>query len=150
MGQKGISLIALIVTIIVIIILASIAIGGSFKTPTQATYARFCNDVDRVQEAIQVSFLSRKEKEIFKANKMSNEEIYTYIACGETASTDTKRINNELAVGIEQSDRIDITLPSYGTRKWYVGLTTGNAYLSPGFEYEGNLYVNATVMESEK
>ena len=52
-NERGISLIALIITIIVIIILAAIVIGGVFKTPNDAKFANFCQEYDRVQTAIQ-------------------------------------------------------------------------------------------------
>ena len=50
--SKGITLIALIITIIVIIILAAIVIGGVFNTPKQASYAKFCSDIATAQEAV--------------------------------------------------------------------------------------------------
>jgi type II secretory pathway pseudopilin PulG len=50
--QKGISLIALIITIIVIIILAAIVIGVAVKTPEKASLAKFSNDLTEIQQAV--------------------------------------------------------------------------------------------------
>ena len=58
-SNKGISLIALIITIIVIIILAAIVIGGVFNTPSQAKFSRWCNDVGSVQDAVVTAHGSR-------------------------------------------------------------------------------------------
>jgi type II secretory pathway pseudopilin PulG len=50
--QKGISLIALIITIIVIIILAAIILGVAVKTPEKASLAKFSNDITEIQQAV--------------------------------------------------------------------------------------------------
>ena len=52
--NKGISLIALIITIIVIIILAAIVVGGSLNTPERANWAKFTSDYSNIQEAINI------------------------------------------------------------------------------------------------
>jgi Tfp pilus assembly major pilin PilA len=52
--QKGISLIALIITIIVIIILAAIVIGVALNTPENANRAKFASDISEVQHAVKV------------------------------------------------------------------------------------------------
>jgi type II secretory pathway pseudopilin PulG len=51
-NQKGISLIALIITIIVIIILAAIVISSAVNTPEQANWAKFCGNYAEIQSAI--------------------------------------------------------------------------------------------------
>lgn len=140
--QEGISLVALIVTIIVIIILSAISIGGSFNTSDKARYAKFCSDLDNVEQSVGVSFLSEKKKQYLSSKKLENTEIYTYVACGNTTSGNTKTVNGEPAVLIENNptSRLDMELPDYGDRKWYVGTETGNVYLIPGFEYENLQY----------
>ena len=57
-NSKGISLIALIITIIVIIILAAIVIGGVFNTPNDAKFANFCQQYDELQTQIQLKYYS--------------------------------------------------------------------------------------------
>jgi type II secretory pathway pseudopilin PulG len=51
-NQKGISMIALIITIIVIIILAAIVIGSAVNTPEQANWAKFCGNYAEIQSAV--------------------------------------------------------------------------------------------------
>jgi type II secretory pathway pseudopilin PulG len=51
-NQKGISLIALIITIIVIIILAAIVIGSAVRTPESANWAKFCGNYSEIQSAV--------------------------------------------------------------------------------------------------
>jgi hypothetical protein len=51
-NQKGISLIALIITIIVIIILAAIVISSAVRTPESANWAKFCGNYSEIQSAI--------------------------------------------------------------------------------------------------
>ncbi len=51
-NQKGISLIALIITIIVIIILAAIVIGSAVTTPEQANWAKFCGNYAEIQSSV--------------------------------------------------------------------------------------------------
>jgi hypothetical protein len=51
-NQKGISLIALIITIIVIIILAAIVISSAVKTPESANWAKFCGNYSEIQSAV--------------------------------------------------------------------------------------------------
>jgi type II secretory pathway pseudopilin PulG len=51
-NQKGISLIALIITIIVIIILAAIVISSAVRTPESANWAKFCGNYAEIQSAI--------------------------------------------------------------------------------------------------
>lgn len=140
--QQGISLVALIVTIIVIIILSAISIGGSFNTPDKARYAKFCNDLDNVEQSVGVGFLNEKKKQYLSSKKLENAEIYTYVACGNTTSSNTKTVNGETVVLIENNptSRLEMELPDYGDRKWYVGTETGSVYLIPGFEYENLQY----------
>ncbi|MBQ9266706.1 MAG: hypothetical protein IJ217_00205 [Clostridia bacterium] len=84
-NQKGISLIALIITIIVIIILAAIVIGGVFNTPSDAKFANFCQEYDRVQTAIQLKYY-----ELYQ--KYATNTVATYVPTHFT-------IYNEVATG---------------------------------------------------
>jgi type II secretory pathway pseudopilin PulG len=52
--EKGISLIALIITIIVIIILASIVIGAALGTPESAEKAKFLGNLSQIKESISI------------------------------------------------------------------------------------------------
>ncbi len=52
--EKGISLIALIITIIVIIILAAIVLGVATSTPESAGKAKFFGDISQIKEAVSI------------------------------------------------------------------------------------------------
>lgn len=54
MNQKGISLVALVITIIVIILLATITMTASTKSVDQATEVKFKNDLTEVVTALEV------------------------------------------------------------------------------------------------
>ncbi len=138
MKQKGISLIALIITIIVIIILAAITINGVSGILERSRYAKFCADLDAIQEAVSQAYGTAVLEEAKKSGEKKNsEQIYKELAGGdETIYRDIKlyQITNEIGLGIK--------LPTYGTNKWYLDPQTGNVYLLYGFEYNGKLYRN--------
>jgi hypothetical protein len=81
-NQKGISLIALIITIIVIIILAAIVISSAVTTPEQANWAKFCGNYAEIQSAV-----STKSAEVYGdimldplvTTKPSLSQVRTYI-----------------------------------------------------------------------
>ena len=52
MGNKGISLITVIVTIIVIIILSAIALYSGFGTPEQARLSSFMDAIDNIRNEV--------------------------------------------------------------------------------------------------
>jgi type II secretory pathway pseudopilin PulG len=54
MMEKGISLLALIITIIVIIILAAIVIGSATETPEKAREAKIVSDYTEIKKAVAV------------------------------------------------------------------------------------------------
>ena len=90
-SQKGISLIALIITIIVIIILAAIVIGGVFNTPNDAKFANFCQEYDRVQTAVKINFYNLYQKYALQ-NSVYLPNIYgmyNEVATGDPASDST-------------------------------------------------------------
>ena len=90
---SGISLIALIITIIVIIILAAIVIGGVFNTPRQASFARFCSDMERIQDSVRVAYGNRAIAVATDTSKVgtTNAMMYKWVAQNnENASTTTK------------------------------------------------------------
>ena len=67
--KKGISLIALIITIIVIIILAAITINGVSGILERSRYAKFCADLDAVQEAVNQAYGTAVLEEAKKARR---------------------------------------------------------------------------------
>ncbi len=61
-NRKGISLVALIITIIVLIILVSAIMISGVKTPANAQLAVFYNNVTTIQDAINMKMLENMQK----------------------------------------------------------------------------------------
>lgn len=85
--QSGISLISLIVTIITIIILASIVIFNGLKTPDQAQFAKFAQEISDIQEHVEAQYNMRHGQLIRQGSSATDTEIYTWIAAGEAATS---------------------------------------------------------------
>ena len=60
--KKGISLVALIITIIVLIILTSVVVFNMDGPLEEATYAKFANDVSVIQESITMNLLDNEAR----------------------------------------------------------------------------------------
>ena len=60
--KKGISLVALIITIIVLIILTSVVVLNTQGPLEEATYAKFANDVSVIQESITMNLLDNEAR----------------------------------------------------------------------------------------
>ena len=111
-NSKGISLIALIITIIVIIILAAIVIGGVFNTPNDAKFANFCQEYDRIQTAIQLRYYELYQKYAIDASLTevpTHYDIYKQVAQG-GADYNT---NDSEYVAIDADGWVDLT--NFGT-----------------------------------
>ncbi len=136
----GISLIALIITIIVIIILAAITINGVSGILERSRYAKFCADLDAVQEAVSQAYGTAVLEEAKKpGEKKNSQQIYQELAGGDAIlyrDREMYEITNESGLGIK--------LPTYGSSKWYVDSQTGDVYLLYGFEYNGKVYRSKT------
>ena len=141
-NQKGISLIALIITIIVIIILAAIVIGGVFNTPNDAKFANFCQEYDRVQTAIQLKYYELYQDYAINATLTeipTHYEIYNEVATGTKATTFTGdsnidadgwvKISNWDNLCDEPNGLVDDTKGNI----WYLRLSDGKLAYS-GFE----------------
>ncbi|MBQ9266705.1 MAG: hypothetical protein IJ217_00200 [Clostridia bacterium] len=156
-NQKGISLIALIITIIVIIILAAIVIGGVFNTPSDAKFANFCQEYDRVQTAIQLKYYELYQK--YATNTVATyvpthftiyKEVATGTAfAGTAADTDDKDNWTEVTNWKTSSNTTGVCEQPSLAGKWflresdgklvYAGFEKdeGKLYLTPSFEIDG-------------
>ncbi|MBQ9267195.1 MAG: hypothetical protein IJ217_02795 [Clostridia bacterium] len=151
-SNKGISLIALIITIIVIIILAAIVIGGVFNTPNDAKFANFCQEYDRVQTAIQLKYYELYQKYAISVSTEvpTHYEMYNEVATGTKADTLTgaNNIDSDKWVTISESqwgigsNKI-CAKPSFAGN-WYVRLNDGKLAYA-GFEKgEQDMYYTPT------
>ena len=84
---EGISLITLIITIVSIIILASIAIFNGLKTPAQAQFAKFSQEISDIQEAVTAQYNKRFGELTRKGASFTDSDIYTWIAAGDAATS---------------------------------------------------------------
>ena len=135
-NSKGISLIALIITIIVIIILAAIVIGGVFNTPRDAKWAQFCSDYDTIQTATQVKYYEeylKDQTDTSKSTFYNRAQLYNLVATNEAGngnetSTDFNG-NNLLGLGNKPT-----TYSNWG--EWSVDTDTGVISYTTGFQRE--------------
>ena len=141
-NQKGISLIALIITIIVIIILAAIVIGGVFNTPNDAKFANFCQEYDRIQTATILKYYELYQLyaiNLKPGEKMPSQfDIYMEVATGvqdfgQRSTSEWVRVTNF------GSGEGYITSSALDEDGWYIRTSDGKlAY--KGFEKEKGLY----------
>ena len=137
-NSKGISLIALIITIIVIIILAAIVIGGVFNTPNDAKFANFCQEYDQLQTQVQLRYYDLYESYAIKPDTAAlptHYDIYQQVA-NTTAPA---------ATPIDADKWVEITNWGSGSKQlvkpsmtgddghWYLRLSDGKIAFS-GFE----------------
>lgn len=141
-NQKGITLIALIVTIVVIIILAAIVITTGLQTPTKAGYAKFTNEISAIEQAVKVKFAKVYGEKAVDGDKPSKETVYKEILKegGKTQQIEGMTLNE-----IDE-EKLGKELPIYKDikgieSKWYVHIETDKVYLIPGFEYDGKVYI---------
>ena len=123
-NSKGISLIALIITIIVIIILAAIVIGGVFNTPNDAKFANFCQQYDELQTAIQLRYYDLYQKYAIKSDTSTvptRKDIYKQVALGtDVQQSGTADGWTEIASTAFGTGNNKFPTPALGTGGWFV------------------------------
>ncbi len=127
--KKGISLIALIITIIVIIILAAIVIGAVMNAPDKANFAKYCQDYSEIQTAVstQATILYGK-KVVSGGTDVANytmADAYRELCGGENIDMDNE---NYIKISPQQATKTEnglglSSLPEYV--EWYVNTSTG-------------------------
>ena len=80
--EKGISLIALVITIIVIIILAAIAFNSSTSTIGKANYSKFVSNISEVEQAINERMVEVKGAMLAKGSQITDGQAFNYVAKG--------------------------------------------------------------------
>lgn len=97
--DKGISLISLIITIIVIIILAAIVIYTGLNTPDRANFAKFTQQVDNIQTAINEEYFKKVEKYATEHKTRTESQIYYIIASGKEDDVDVNTTLENVRTG---------------------------------------------------
>ena len=149
-NKKGISLIALVITIIVIIILAAIVITMSLDTPEQANYAKFTSDASSIQEMVTIKYIELYGEKALKGEETTRDKVYDEII-KEGGKTET--VGGAIVKELDE-EKLGQALPEYTNSNgekstWYVDTETDKVYLIPGYEYDGKVYVTATEDEEE-
>ena len=81
-NERGISLIALVITIIVIIILAAIAFNSSTSTIGKANYSKFVSNISEVEQAINEKMIEVKGAMLAKGSQITDGQAFNYVAKG--------------------------------------------------------------------
>ncbi len=146
--KKGISLVALIITIIVLIILTAAVVITGVSTPQNAQLAVFLNNITTVQEAINLKMLNNMAKyatsdlDLEKCKWIGVIEGYTEINAenNDALPESTKQIAEQDVLSIDGSLKNELSINEEELVKYFVTLT-GQVYYE-GFEYNGITYYN--------
>ena len=152
-NEKGVSLIALVITIIVVLILAAIAFNNSTSTIGKADYSKFVSNITEVQDAITQKAASVKGDAVSNGMQMTDEQAYNYVARGGKTEDDILpkgRIPDYTI--IEKTADIGIKLPvmKVGTTTkskvevTYAVTKAGKVFVWPPYQYEEKYIINET------
>ena len=110
--ERGISLIALVITIIVIIILAAIAFNSSTSTIGKANYSKFVSNISEVEQAINEKMIEVKGTMLAKGSQITDGQVFNYVAKGGKTDDDfvVESRTPDYTI-IEKSADIGIKLP---------------------------------------
>lgn len=143
--QKGISLIALIITIIVIIILAAIVVASALNTPGQANWAKFTSDYSEIQNAVTAAYAdvygryALGELSISSGEIPTKAEIYNQIATGTyTAAPE----GDSYIINFTDNEFLPVSKPSL-PGNWAIS-SIGVLIYPEGYEYNGKVYISPT------
>ena len=149
--NKGISLIALVITIIVVIILAAIAFNSSTTTIGKANYSKFVTNISEVQSAIRQKMITVKGTMMANGTEVTDGQIYNYIAKGGTSESDIlveskvpdyTVIEKEADIGIKLPVMKVNTPTQTGAEVKYAVTDNGVIFIWPPFPHEEKYYVN--------
>ena len=149
--KKGVSLIALVITIIVVIILAAIAFNSSTTTIGKANYSKFVTNISEVQSAIRQKMITVKGTMMANGTEVTDGQIYNYIAKGGTSESDIlveskvpdyTVIEKEADIGIKLPVMKVNTPTQTGAEVKYAVTDNGVIFIWPPFPHEEKYYVN--------
>ena len=150
-NEKGVSLIALVITIIVVIILAAIAFNSSTSTIGRANYSKFVTNISEVQSAIRQKMVTVKGMMNANGTQVTDGQVYNYIAKGGTSESDIL-VESKVPdyTVIKKTADIGIKLPSMkvntptktGAEVKYGVTDDGIVFIWPPFPHEEKYYIN--------
>ena len=163
-NQKGVSLIALVITIIVVIILAAIAFNSSTSTIEKANYSKFVSNIGEVRDAFKRASTEFKGDQAALGNEITDAQSYDYVAKGAgTANALTGSGDEVLPLrnvpfytvirkeSAKESIGIDLPVIKVNTPNatnvevTFATTASGDVFVWPPYKYDGQYYVNDTV-----
>ena len=159
-NQKGVSLIALVITIIVVIILAAIAFNSSTSTIEKANYSKFVSNIGEVRDAFKRAATEFKGDQAAQGKEITDAQAYKTVAEGKdgTQSGDITPIAQlkqyTIIDGAKAEKSIGIKLPTIkvntpgatNVEVKYAVTASGDIFVWPPYKYDGQYYVNDTLV----
>lgn len=154
-NQKGVSLIALVITIIVVIILAAIAFNSSTSTIEKANYSKFVSNIGEVRDAFKRASTEFKGDEAAKGNEITDAQAYDRVARGSGDIATIASLKQYTIIDkTNAKDSIGIALPSVkvntpgatNVEVDYAVTASGDIFVWPPYKYDGQYYVNDTLV----
>lgn len=153
-NQKGVSLIALVITIIVVIILAAIAFNSSTSTIEKANYSKFVSNIGEVRDAFKKSATEFKGDQAAIGNEITDAQAYNTVADGSGDILALKDLKEYTIIKeAKAKDSIGIELPvikvntpgATNVKVTYAVTTDGEIFVWPPYKYDGKYYLNDTL-----
>ena len=153
-NQKGVSLIALVITIIVVIILAAIAFNSSTSTIEKANYSKFVSNIGEVRDAFKKASTEFKGEQAALGNEITDAQAYNRVAKG-TGNIDTianlkqytiiDKTNAKTSIGIDLPV-IKVNTPgATNVEVKYAATASGDIFVWPPYKYDNAYYINDTL-----
>ena len=144
-NRKGISLVALVITIIVLVVLTGAVVITGVNVPQQGQLAVFKNNVSNMQDAVTMKMLNN----MVNYRQENNENVkwigvvssYDVEDIGTAPEFDTK-INDVDVAALDGSLKDEVSLKNEDFEKYYIS-ERGEIY-HKGYEYNGQVYYNKT------
>ena len=149
-SRKGISLVALVITIIVLVVLTGAVVITGVNVPQQGELAVFKSNVSNVQDAVTLKMLNNM---VEHADIKNDNVKWVGVARGYSEQnianppTFRTKINGVDTVALDESLKNDIQITEEEFEKYYVDVK-GTVY-HKGFSYEGVTYYNANASKKQ-
>lgn len=161
-NQKGVSLIALVITIIVVIILAAIAFNTGTEPIEKGNYSKFVSNVVEVRDAFKRAATTFKGDQAALNNEITDAQAYDYVAKGAGTSkklttgsgdevlpianvpdyTIIRKESAKEAIGIDLPVIKVNTPTNTGVEVTYAVTQSGDIFVWPPYKYDEKYYVN--------
>ncbi len=154
-NQKGVSLIALVITIIVVIILAAIAFNSSTSTIEKANYSKFVSNIGEVRDAFKRAATEFKGDQAAQGKEITDAQAYDRVARGSGDIATIASLKQYTIIDkTNAKDSIGIALPSVkvntpgatNVEVKYAVTASGDVFVWPPYKYDNQYYINDTLV----